>query len=372
MMKVGLVGWRGMVGSMLMSRMREENDFKHFAPFYFSASTPGRTHQDLDGKSHALRDATSVEQLGEMDIVITCQGGDYTKAVYPKLRAAGWNGYWIDAASAKRMDDDSIIVLDPVNRTQIETGIDAGVRNFIGGNCSITLSLIGLSGLFKADVVDWMSIMTYQAASGAGAKHVRELLAQMACISGHVGSGLHDPSIPVATLLQQARAAQRLDSFPTSEFGVPLAGSIIPWIDSDLGDGVSREEWKGEVETNKILGLAPGTIRVDGLCVRVAALQSHSAAITLKVKKDIGQAAMEALIRDAHEWVDFVPNNKPDSVSRLSPAAVSGSLRVAVGRLRSLNVGDGMYSVLTTGDQLLWGAAEPLRRTLEIILARHR
>jgi aspartate-semialdehyde dehydrogenase len=371
-MKVGLVGWRGMVGSMLMSRMREESDFKRFTPTYFSTSTIGRTHLDFDGKSHVLKDAMSIEQLGEMDIVITCQGGDYTKAVYPQLRNAGWNGYWIDAASAKRMDDDSIIVLDPVNRQQIEAGLDAGVRNFIGGNCSITLSLIGLSGLFKADLVDWMSIMTYQAASGAGAKHVRELLAQMACISDHVGHDLNDPAIPVATLLQKARAAQKLERFPVAEFGAPLAGSIIPWIDSDLGNGISREEWKGEVETNKILGLQPGTIRVDGLCVRVAALQSHSAAITLKLKNDVGQSALETLIRNAHEWVDYVPNNKADSVDRLSPAAVSGSLRVAVGRLRPLKVGEGMYSVLTTGDQLLWGAAEPLRRTLDIILTRHR
>ncbi|SAK51084.1 aspartate-semialdehyde dehydrogenase [Caballeronia catudaia] len=371
MTKTGLIGWRGMVGSVLMKRMHEERDFRRITPFYFSASASGATHRDLEGNAHTLLDAASVERLGEMDIIVTCQGGDYTKSIYPALRASGWRGYWIDAASAKRMDDDSLIVLDPVNREQIDAGLDQGIRNLIGGNCSITLSLIGLTGLFKAGLVDWMSIMTYQAASGAGAKYVRELLTQMASLSSHVATELRDPSTPVATLLEKARAAQHQPSFAQKEFGAPLAGSIIPWIDSDLGNGVSREEWKGEVETNKILGLPPGSIRVDGLCVRIAALQSHSASITLKLKEDIGQDAMEKLIREAHDWVDLVPNNKADSIGRLSPAAVSGSLRVAVGRLRPMSVGEGVYSVLTTGDQLLWGAAEPLRRALNIVVDRH-
>jgi aspartate-semialdehyde dehydrogenase len=369
MEKVGLVGWRGMVGSTLIKRMQEEGDFQEISSFYFSTSSAGGTYRDIEGVSHTLLDAFSVEQIGEMDIVITCQGGNYTKAIYQKLRDRGWNGYWIDAASAKRMDEDSIIVLDPVNRGQIESGLSAGIRNYIGGNCSITLSLLGLTGLFKAGIVDWLSVMTYQAASGAGAAHVRELLAQMNCISKSVEHDLSDPATPVLSLLERARSAARHSDFPTAELGVPLAGSIIPWIDSDLGGGVSREEWKGEVETNKILGLSPGSIHVDGLCIRVAALQSHSAAITVKLKEDVEPEKLEALIRDAHVWVDYVPNNKPDSIKRLSPAAVSGSLKVAVGRLRRLSVGTSIYSVLTTGDQLLWGAAEPLRRVLNMILA---
>jgi aspartate-semialdehyde dehydrogenase len=369
MKKVGLVGWRGMVGSILMNRMREEGDFSKIAPTYFSTSAAGRRYRDPLGEERRLLDAHSVEQLSEMDIVITCQGGDYTKAIYPRLRNAGWTGFWIDAASAKRMDDDSIIVLDPVNRSQIESGIDRGIRNYIGGNCSITLSLIGLAGLFKEGLVDWMSMMTYQAASGAGAAHVQELLGQMAAVSKHVESDLCNPATPVLDLLNKARSACQESDFPAAEFGAPLAGSIIPWIDTDLGNGVSREEWKGEVETNRILGLPPASIRVDGLCVRVAALQSHSAAITLKLKEECELDRLEALIRSAHEWVDFVPNTKADAIRRLSPAAVSGSLKVGVGRLRRLNVGPQMYSVLTTGDQLLWGAAEPLRRVLDIILS---
>ncbi|RXZ37006.1 aspartate-semialdehyde dehydrogenase [Oxalobacteraceae bacterium CAVE-383] len=370
MKKVGLVGWRGMVGSMLMKRMHEEADLQKISPFYFSTSAAGGTHRDVAGVTHTLFDASSVEQLSEMDIVITCQGGDYTKLIYQKLRGSGWTGYWIDAASTKRMDVDSIIILDPVNREQIESSIDAGIRNFIGGNCSITLPLLGLAGLFKADLVEWMSVMTYQAASGAGAAYVKELLAQMAHISKEVEYDLTDLTTPVLSILEKARAASCHADFPAEKFGVPLAGSIIPWIDSDMGNGSSREEWKGEVETNKILGLPAGSIRVDGLCVRVAALQSHSAAITLKLKEDVGSDQMEQLIRGAHKWVDFVPNNKLDSIQRLSPAAVSGSLMVGVGRLRRLSVGAGMYSVLTTGDQLLWGAAEPLRRALNIILTK--
>ncbi|MBN3781161.1 aspartate-semialdehyde dehydrogenase [Burkholderia sp. Ac-20345] len=368
MMKVGLVGWRGMVGSTLLKRMREEGDFSRISPTYFSTSAAGRTYRDPLGVEHCLLDANSTERLGEMDIIITCQGGDYTKAVYPVLRASGWYGFWIDAASAKRMDDDSIIVLDPVNHEQIEAGIAAGVRNYIGGNCSITLSLIGLTGLFRAGLVEWVSMMTYQAASGAGAQHVKELLGQMLAVAKCVDGHLADPDRPVLDLLAKAHAASRASDYPIEAFGVPLAGSIIPWIDSDLGNGVSREEWKGEVETNKILGLPPGSIRVDGLCVRVAALQSHSAAITLKLKENVELDRLETLIRDAHEWVDFVPNTRQETVHRLSPAAVSGSLKIGVGRLRRLNVEPQMYSVLTTGDQLLWGAAEPLRRVLNMIL----
>ncbi|WP_199771026.1 aspartate-semialdehyde dehydrogenase [Achromobacter sp. AONIH1] len=368
-MRVGLVGWRGMVGSMLLKRMREEGDFSRILPTYFSTSAAGRSYRDPLGVEHRLLDANSVDRLGEMDIIITCQGGDYTKAAYPVLRASGWRGFWIDAASAKRMDDDSIIALDPVNHEQVEAGIAAGVRNYIGGNCSITLSLIGLTGLFRAGLVEWMSMMTYQAASGAGAQHVKELLGQMSAVAKRVNNdNLADSDTPVLDLLAKAHAAPRASDYPIEAFGAPLAGSIIPWIDSDLGNGMSREEWKGEVETNKILGLPPGTIGVDGLCVRVAALQSHSAAITLKLKENVELHHLERLIREAHKWVGFVPNTRQETIQRLSPAAVSGSLKIGVGRLRRLNVEPRMYSVLTTGDQLLWGAAEPLRRVLNMIL----
>ncbi|QBH99892.1 aspartate-semialdehyde dehydrogenase [Pseudoduganella albidiflava] len=370
MKKVGLVGWRGMVGSVLLRRMAQEGDFGKISPHYFSTSAVGQIHIDAQGKSHTLRNAKSIAQLAEMDIVISCQGGDYTKAVYADLRGSGWDGYWIDAASAKRMDSDSVIVLDPVNRVQIDGALDAGIKNFIGGNCSITLSLLGLAGLFRAGLVEWMNVMTYQAASGAGAAHVRELLGQMSQVSSAVGAGLANPATPVLSLLESARRAMDEEAFPITRFGAPLAGSIIPWIDTDLGDGRSREEWKGEVETNKILNLPPGTIAVDGLCVRVGALQSHSAAIALQLKENVPLGELEALVSTAHAWVDFVPNTKADSMQRLSPAAVSGSLKVAVGRLRRLNVGSNLYSVLTTGDQLLWGAAEPLRRMLNILLER--
>ena len=370
MKKVGLVGWRGMVGSVLIDRMAKEGDFARIAPYYFSTSSAGKTHIDFNHVERTLLDANSVEQLAEMDIVITCQGGDYTKAVYPALRASGWNGYWIDAASAKRMDEDSVIVLDPVNRAQIDTALDAGIKNFIGGNCSITLSILGLQGLMASGLIQWMSVMTYQAASGAGAANVRELLGQMAAISGAVEQDLAEPSSSVLSLLKKAGKQIHSADFPISQFGAPLAGSIIPWIDSDLGNGMSREEWKGEVETNKILDLAPGTIKVNGLCVRVAALQSHSAAITFKLKEDLPVEAVETMIRDAHPYIDYVANNKQDSLARLSPAAVTGSLKVAVGRLNKMSLEPGMYGVLTVGDQLLWGAAEPLRRMLNILLER--
>lgn len=370
MKKVGLVGWRGMVGSVLVQRMQEEADFKRITPYYFSTSAAGGKHIDGTGIERTLLDATSIAQLAEMDVVISCQGGDYTKSIYAPLRNSGWEGYWIDAASAKRMDEDSIIVLDPVNRPQIDAALDEGIKNFIGGNCSITLTLLGLVGLFRAGLVDWMSVMTYQAASGAGAANVRELLSQMQYVSNEVQAELADASAPILPLISKARQAIRKDDFPQSAFGAPLAGSIIPWIDSDLGNGMSREEWKGEVETNKILGLSPGTIAVDGLCIRVGAFQCHSAAVTMKLKRDVPIAELEALIQHAHEWVELIPNHKDATLQRLSPAALSGSLKIGVGRLRKLGVGEQLYSVLTVGDQLLWGAAEPLRRMLNILIDR--
>lgn len=370
MKKVGLVGWRGMVGSVLVQRMQEEGDFKRILPYYFSTSAAKTNYVDSEGVSWILKDAMSVAELSDMDIIVSCQGSDYTKTIYHALRADGWNGYWIDAASAKRMDNDSIIVLDPVNRDKIDMALDAGIKNFIGGNCSITLSLMGLAGLFHANIVEWLSVMTYQAVSGAGASHVRELLLQMLQVSNGIHKELLDPKTPILSLINKARNVIGQEDFPCTQFGVPLAGNIISWIDSDLGNGVSREEWKGEVETNKILGFSPGTIGVDGLCIRVGAFQSHSAAITIKLKEDIGIKNLESLIKEAHEWIDFVPNNKKDTLQRLSPIAVSGSLKVAVGRLRKLEVGHDLYSVLTVGDQLLWGAAEPLRRMLNILVNR--
>ena len=368
MKKIGLVGWRGMVGSVLMQRMYEEGDFKKITPYYFSTSSPGKKHIDVTGTEKTLLDAKSVPALAEMDIIISCQGGDYTKLIYSALRNSGWHGYWIDAASAKRMDSDSIIVLDPVNRAQIEQSVEAGIKNFIGGNCSITLTLLGLAGLFRAGLIDWLSVMTYQAASGAGAAYVRELLSQMNYLSQNVQTELSQAAI--LPLINKTRQTMQRSDFPKAEFGVPLAGSMIPWIDSDLGNGTSREEWKGEVETNKILGLPAGTIAVDGLCVRIGAFQCHSAAITMKLKKDIPLVELESLIAHAHEWVEFIPNNKEATLQKLSPTALAGSLKIGVGRLKKLGVGEQLYSVLTVGDQLLWGAAEPLRRILNILLDR--
>lgn len=364
MKKVGFIGWRGLVGSVLLERMKEERDFEDIQSFYFSTSTPGQNYVCPQEKTHILKDAYNTEELTQMDILVSCQGGDYTKEVYDKLRASGWTGYWIDAASAKRMDADSLIVLDPINRSEINKALRSGCKNFIGGNCSITLSLLGLIGLLKTGKVEWLSLMTYQAASGAGAAQVKELLAQMSYISNYIGK---EPASTLATL-HKAQEALQSDNFPVKDLTVPLAGSVIPWIDTDLGNGHSREEWKGEVETNKILALPPQTLKVDGLCIRVPTLRSHAAAITFKLKEDIPLEKIERLIQSAHEWVDYIPNNKKDSIHCLSPAAVSGTLKIAVGRLKKLNLGENMYSVFTVGDQLLWGAAEPLRRMLRILV----
>lgn len=372
MKKVGLVGWRGMVGSVLLQRMLEEDDFQGIEPHFFSTSSPGADGPAIAGVACRLKDASDVQALGQMDIIITCQGGDYTKAVYPALKASGWQGYWIDAASALRMDKDSCIILDPVNRPQIDRAINDGVKLFVGGNCSITLSLMGLAGLINADLIEWMSLMTYQSASGAGAKQVRELIAQSAYISAHLSEGELAAKGSVLPLVEKVTRLINSPEMPTQAFGAPLMGSIIPWIDSDLGDGNSREEWKGEVETNKILGLAPGTIAVNGLCVRVGVIRCHSAAITMKLKRDVSEEEFASLVKSAHPWVSYVPNNKEESVSKLTPAAISGSLQVGIGRFKkmSLNKDDAIYSVLTVGDQLLWGAAEPLRRMLNILLGR--
>ncbi|WP_020650283.1 aspartate-semialdehyde dehydrogenase [Solimonas variicoloris] len=371
MKKLGLVGWRGMVGSVLMQRMQEENDFVHVEPHFFSTSAVGGAGPKIGGRdTPALKDANSVEALRAMDIIITCQGGDYTNAVFPKLRAAGWDGYWIDAASALRMADDAVIILDPVNRAVIDAALDKGVKNYIGGNCTVSLMLMAVGALYEAGLVEWMSAMTYQAASGAGAQNMRELLAQMGVLERTVAAELAEPASAILDIDRKVAAAQRSADFPTQHFGVPLAGSLIPYIDKQLDNGQSKEEWKGQAETNKILGRAADPIPVDGLCVRIGAMRCHSQALTIKLKRDVPVAEIEQMIRTHNEWVRVVPNTREDSMKALTPVAVTGTLNVAVGRLRKLNMGPTYLGAFTVGDQLLWGAAEPLRRMLRILLAR--
>lgn len=371
MKQVGIVGWRGMVGSVLLQRMVEENDFDDISAHFYSTSSAGAAGPVIGGVSYTLKDANSISDLAEMDIIITCQGGDYTKAIYPALINCGWQGYWIDAASALRMDEKACIILDPVNRPTIDRAVKEGIKLFVGGNCSITLSLMGLAGLIKADLIEWMSVMTYQSASGAGAQYVRELIVQSAWISEHLSSDELASSGSVLPLVNKVSALINSADMPIRNFGAPLMGSIIPWIDSDLGDGNSREEWKGEAETNKILGLSPGAIPVNGLCIRVGVIRCHSAAITLKLRRDVSEEEFAALVTHSHPWVNYVPNNKVESVSKLTPAYISGSLQVGIGRYKKMSLNnDPIYSVLTVGDQLLWGAAEPLRRMLNILLGK--
>ncbi|MBL0611606.1 aspartate-semialdehyde dehydrogenase [Aeromonas jandaei] len=371
MKKIGLVGWRGMVGSVLLQRMEVENDFNGIEPHFFSTSNPGANGPVIKDKLYLLKDAKDIKALAEMDIIISCQGGNYTNAVYPSLKASGWQGYWIDAASALRMDKNACIILDPVNRPQIDDAIRDGVRLFVGGNCSITLSLMALAGVIKADLIEWMSVMTYQSASGAGAKQVRELIAQSGYVASHLKlDGLVNQE-PILPLVQRVGELISSSELPTTALGAPLLGSLIPWIDGDLGDGNSREEWKGEVETNKILGLEPGTISVNGLCVRVGVIRCHSAAITMKLKREVNEQEFARLIEDAHPFVTYVKNNKQQSLELLTPVAIGGSLKVGIGRFKKMSFGgEPIYSVLTVGDQLLWGAAEPLRRMLNILLGR--
>jgi aspartate-semialdehyde dehydrogenase len=372
--RVGLVGWRGMVGSVLMERMQAEGDFTHIDPVFFTTSAVGGAGPKIGGKETGkLLDAKSVDALKGMDIVVTCQGGDYTNEVYPKLRAAGWKGYWIDAASSLRMKDDAVIVLDPVNLHVIKDALSRGVTDFIGGNCTVSLMLMGLQGLFKAGLVEWLTSMTYQAASGAGAQNMRELLRQMAVTSGSVKEQLADPASAILDIDRRVAETIRGSSMPTEHFGVPLAGSVIPWIDKDLGNGQSKEEWKGQAETNKILGLAGDkTVPVDGVCVRVGAMRCHSQALTIKLTKDVPLPEIEGLLAAANDWVRVVPNEKERSIREITPAAVTGTLSVPIGRLRKLDLdksAKGRYlTAFTCGDQLLWGAAEPLRRMLRILM----
>ncbi|NVM77778.1 aspartate-semialdehyde dehydrogenase [Duganella sp. SG902] len=370
---VGLVGWRGMVGSVLMQRMQEEGDFAHIEPVFFTTSNPGGHAPAMAKNETKLKSATDIDELKKCEIIISCQGGDYTTEVFPKLRAAGWNGYWIDAASTLRMEKDAVIVLDPVNMHVIKDALGKGVKNFIGGNCTVSCMLIGLGGLFQHGLVDWMTSMTYQAASGGGAQHMRELLTQFGTINGAVKPLLDDPASAILEIDRQVLATQHgLSAEETKQFGVPLAGNLIPWIDKDLGNGQSKEEWKGSAETNKILGLGPDfgskAIPVDGLCVRIGAMRCHSQALTIKLNKDVPLDEITDIIASANQWAKVVPNTREASMKDLSPAAVTGSLTIPVGRLRKMSMGPDYLSAFTVGDQLLWGAAEPLRRMLRIVL----
>lgn len=371
MKRVGLIGWRGMVGSVLMQRMLEERDFDLIDPVFFSTSNAGALGPDIGKDIAPLKDAYSIEELKTLDVILTCQGGDYTTEVFPKLREAGWQGYWIDAASTLRMADDAVIVLDPVNRGVIDDSLDAGVKNYIGGNCTVSLMLMALGGLYEAGLVEWMTAMTYQAASGAGAQNMRELIKQMGVIHNGVADEVANPSSAILEIDRKVAELQRSEEFPTDNFGVPLAGSLIPYIDKELPNGQSREEWKGQAETNKILGNTDGQlIPVDGLCVRIGAMRCHSQALTIKLKHDVPMAEIERLISQHNPWVKLVPNTREASMRDLSPTAVTGTLTVPVGRLRKLNMGPEYLGAFTVGDQLLWGAAEPLRRMLRILLER--
>ena len=370
---VGLVGWRGMVGSVLMERMQAERDFDLIEPVFFSTSNAGGQAPAMAKNEKQLKDAHDLDALKKCDIVITCQGGDYTTEVFPKLRAAGWKGHWIDAASTLRMKDDAVIVLDPVNMPVIKNALAKGGVNWIGGNCTVSCMLMGVGALYKAGLVEWMSTQTYQAASGGGAQHMRELLTQYGTLNAEVKALLDDPKSAILEIDRKVIAKQRsLSGDETANFGVPLGGSLIPWIDKDLGNGVSREEWKGMAETNKIMGLGEGfgspAIPVDGFCVRVGAMRCHSQALTFKLKKDVPVADIEAMIAADNAWVKVVPNNREATLADLTPVAVTGTMTIPVGRIRKLAMGPEYLGAFTIGDQLLWGAAEPLRRMLRVLL----
>jgi aspartate-semialdehyde dehydrogenase len=368
---VGLVGWRGMVGSVLMQRMQDEGDFAHIEPVFFTTSNPGGDAPKMAKNETKLKSATDIAELAKCEIIISCQGGDYTTEVYPQLRAAGWNGYWIDAASTLRMNDDAVIVLDPVNSDVIKNALSSGIKNYVGGNCTVSCMLMGLGGLFKHDLVEWMTSMTYQAASGGGAQHMRELLTQFGTINAAVKPLLDDPASAILDIDRSVLATQHgLSAAETKQFGVPLAGNLIPWIDKDLGNGQSKEEWKGGAETNKILGRhgTASVIPVDGLCVRIGAMRCHSQALTIKLRKDVPLDEINDIIANDNQWVKFVPNTREASMHDLTPAAVTGTLSIPVGRVRKMSMGPEYISAFTVGDQLLWGAAEPLRRMLRIVL----
>ena len=372
MKKVGLVGWRGMVGSVLLERMQQENDFAHIDTTFFTTSQTGQLGPDLAGPAKPLLDAMDFDSLAKMDIIITCQGGDYTKAVYPQLREAGWDGYWIDAASALRMSDDSIIVLDPVNKDVIEQGLEQGVKTYVGGNCTVSLMLLALGGLFEQDLIEWVSPMTYQAASGAGARNMKELIAQMGSIHASVADKLADPQAAILEIDKLVTQQIASSDLPQDQFGVPLAGSLIPWIDVPMPSGQSKEEWKAQVEANKILGSSKQPVPVDGLCVRIGAMRCHSQAMTIKLREDISVEKIEQILASHNEWVKVIPNERDITATDLTPVKVTGTLSIPVGRIRKLAMGPKYISAFTVGDQLLWGAAEPLRRMLRIIVDGQR
>ena len=368
MLRVGIIGWRGMVGSVLVQRMREEKDFDHVEPVFFSTSQAGGKGPDIGRDTPPVASARDIDALKRLPVIISCQGGDYTSDIHPKLRAAGWKGYWIDAASALRMKDDAVIILDPVNLGVIQDGVKGGAKDFIGGNCTVSLMLMGMAGLLQRDLVEWMTCMTYQAASGGGAAQMRELIQQM----GHLGEvakpAIDDPAATALDIDRRVTAALRNDAMPKSEIGYPLAASLLPWIDKDLGSGQSREEWKAQAEGNKILGRSARPIPIDGICVRVGAMRCHSQAMTVKLKNDVPLGEIEGMLAEANDWVKVVPNRREESLAELTPAAVSGKLSVPVGRLRKMPMGGEYLAAFTVGDQLLWGAAEPLRRMVRILL----
>jgi len=368
--KTGIVGWRGMVGSVLLERMRAERDFDAIEPVFFSTSQAGGAAPDLGRPAGVLADAGDLDALAACEVVVTCQGGDYTTAVHRKLRAAGWRGYWIDAASTLRMNQDAIIVLDPVNRDVIDAALAADVRDYVGGNCTVSLMMMALGGLLRAGLVEWITSMTYQAASGAGSQNMRELIEQMGEAHAAAAALLRDPASAILDIDRAVTERLRSTDLPQAHFGVALAGSLIPWIDKDLGNGQSREEWKAGAEANKILGRSTDPIPVEGLCVRIGAMRCHSQAMTIKLRRDLPLAEIESIIAGGNDWVRLVPNRREDSIRELSPARISGTLEVPIGRIRKLAMGGEYLSAFTVGDQLLWGAAEPLRRMLRILLER--
>ena len=369
MLSVGIIGWRGMVGSVLVQRMREERDFDHVEPVFFSTSQAGGKGPAIGRETAPVGDAMSVAALKALPVIISCQGGDYTGEVYPKLRAAGWKGYWIDAASALRMNDDAVIILDPVNMPLIKDALRKDIRNYIGGNCTVSLMLMGMAGLLQRDEIEWMTSMTYQAASGQGAAAMRDLVAQMATIGQSARSLLDDPASAILDIDRVVSESIRSRALPRENIGYPLAGSLLPWIDKDLGNGQSREEWKAQAEGNKILGRHNGAeISMDGVCVRIGAMRCHSQALTIKLRRPLPLGEIEGILAEANEWVRVIPNRREETLAELTPAAVSGKLAVPVGRLRKLPMGEDYLTAFTVGDQLLWGAAEPLRRMLRILL----
>jgi aspartate-semialdehyde dehydrogenase len=369
MKRVGFVGWRGMVGSVLMQRMLEQNDFADIdEAVFYTTSQVGQSGPDIGRDIPPLQDATSLDSLKSLDVIVSCQGGDYTSRVYADLRGAGWKGFWIDAASTLRMQDHSVIILDPVNRSLIDSALATGKKDFIGGNCTVSLMMMAMAGLFEHDLIDWMSVMTYQAASGGGARHMRELISQMGSVHSSVAALLDDPGSAILEIDQAVSQHLNSQDYPIKEFGVPLAGSLIPWIDAQLDNGQSREEWKAGAEANKILGNTGTIIPIDGICVRIGAMRSHSQALTVKLKQDVPMDEIQQMLAESNEWVRVIPNDKQASMQQLSPATVTGSLDIPVGRLRKMNMGGEYLAALTVGDQLLWGAAEPLRRMLKILL----